>query len=181
MGSAGKGSALLIVLGIVSFLVVSALGFSIFMRTSRLPSSYLRRNITARHLVRAALAKAIGELEGDFNNNRSWGPERFYGIYDDPFPGVVLRVGADSESVRLLQQYLNVIAGAYPSIPTVNPTGYFGPRTEESVIAFQNQFGLEPTGTVGAITWAAIADVYEAISIGSGLRDGQYPGFEIGA
>ena len=98
-----------------------------------------------------------------------------------PFPGVVLRVGADSESVRLLQQYLNVIAGAYPDIPTVNPTGYFGPRTEESVIAFQNQFGLEPTGTVGAITWAAIADVYEAISIGSGLRDGQYPGFEIGA
>ncbi len=98
-----------------------------------------------------------------------------------PFPGVVLRVGADSESVRVLQQYLNVIAESYPSIPTVNPTGYFGPRTEESVIAFQNQFGLEPSGTVGAITWAAIADVYEAISIGSGLNEGQYPGFEIGA
>ncbi len=97
--SSKKGSALLIVLGMLSFMVVSAVGFSIYMRSSRTPSSYLRRNIAARYLVRSALAKAIEELEGDYNRDPDWGkvndnetdvPQRFYGIYDDPFPGVVL-------------------------------------------------------------------------------------------
>ena len=94
-----KGSALLIVLGMLSFMIVSAVGFSIYMRSSRTPSSYLRRNVAARYLARAALAKAIEELEGDFNSDPDWGkvsesetdvPTKFYGVYDDPFPGVVL-------------------------------------------------------------------------------------------
>ena len=94
-----KGSALLIVLGMLSFMVVSAVGFSIYMRANRVPSSYLRRNVAARYLVRAALAKAIEDLEGEFNGDKDWGkvsaneqdtPRKFYGIYDDPFPGVVL-------------------------------------------------------------------------------------------
>ena len=94
-----QGSALLIVLGMLSFMIVSAVGFSIYMRSSRVPSSYLRRNVAARYLVRAALAKAIEELEGDVNTDPDWGkvsegetdtPTKFYGIYDDPFPGVVL-------------------------------------------------------------------------------------------
>ena len=97
-----------------------------------------------------------------------------------PYQGVVLRQGADSEEVRLLQEYLNYIARTYPSIPTVNPTGYFGPRTEEAVIAFQTEFGLEPTGTVGAITWGEITERYETLFLGSQLNDGQYPGYEIG-
>ena len=85
-----KGSALLIVLGMVAFMTVSAVGFSMFMRTSRAPSGYLRRNIAARYIVKAALAKAIGELEGDFNTVQNWGPQKFYGIHDDPFPGIVM-------------------------------------------------------------------------------------------
>ena len=91
-----RGSALLIVLGMLSFMVISAVAFSVMMRQNRLPSSYLRRNIASRYLVRAALARAIEELEGDFNDNRDWGKytlgetdlqPRFYGIYDDPYPG----------------------------------------------------------------------------------------------
>ena len=86
-----RGSALLIVLGMLSFMVVSAVGFSMYMRASRAPSSYLRRNVAARYLVKAALAKAIGELEGDVNNDSNWGPVgRLYGIYDDPYPGIVV-------------------------------------------------------------------------------------------
>ena len=94
-----KGSALLIVLGMLSFMVVSAVGFSIYMRSSRTPSSYLRRNVSARYLVRAALAKAIEDLEGNYNSDPDWGKvddsetdvhQRFFGVYDDPFPGVVL-------------------------------------------------------------------------------------------
>ena len=97
-----------------------------------------------------------------------------------PYQGVVLRIGADSEEVRLLQEYLNYIAKTYASIPTVTPTGYFGPRTQEAVIAFQNEFGLEPTGTVGAITWQEITEEYETLFLGTQLQDGQYPGYEIG-
>ena len=119
-----RGSALLIVLGMLSFMVVSAVGFSIYMRASRTPSSYLRRNLAARYLVRAALAKAIGELDGAVNTIPNWGGvdsgsgrdssedrassvpyskpaggsggtgSPFYGIYDDPYPGVL--VGDDT-------------------------------------------------------------------------------------
>jgi len=96
-----KGSALLIVLGLLSFMVVSAVSFSIYMRQSRLPSSYLRRNLAARHLVRAALARAIDELDGAYNDDKNWGKYElsesdvrrgFYGIYDDPYPGCGYKV-----------------------------------------------------------------------------------------
>lgn len=102
-----KGSALLIVLGLLSFMVVSAVSFSIYMRQSRLPSSYLRRNLAARHLVRAALARAIDELEGAYNEDANWGKyelsekpdvrRAFYGIYDDPYPGCGYKVNNNSQ------------------------------------------------------------------------------------
>ncbi len=97
-----------------------------------------------------------------------------------PYGGVPLRIGADSESVRLLQQYLNEIAETFPEIPQVNPTGYFGPRTQEAVIAFQNLAGITPTGVVSATTWSAIAELYNVLSSGMQLQDGQFPGFDIG-
>ena len=97
-----------------------------------------------------------------------------------PFPGVVLRIGADSDDVRLLQEYLNFIARSYTTIPTVSVTGYFGPRTREAVIAFQELAGLPVSGTVAAITWNAITDLYTDIYRGQRLGEGQYPGFDIG-
>lgn len=69
-----RGSALLIVLGMFAFMLVSAVSFSIFMRASRAPSSYVRRNVSARHLVKAALARAMDEIDTAIGN--------------DPFPGV---------------------------------------------------------------------------------------------
>ena len=64
-----RGSALLIVLGFVAFLIVSAVTFSIYMRQSRLPSSYLRRTATSRQLVKAALARAIDFTEVCIRND----------------------------------------------------------------------------------------------------------------
>ena len=58
-----NGSALLIVLGVLSFLVVSAVAFSAYMRRSRLPSSYLRRSVAARELAKGALAHVIDEID----------------------------------------------------------------------------------------------------------------------
>ena len=72
--SGRSGSALLIVLGMFAFMLVSAVSFSIFMRASRAPSSYVRRNASARHLVKAALARAMDEIDTAIGN--------------DPFPGV---------------------------------------------------------------------------------------------
>lgn len=107
-------------------------------------------------------------------------PREYVEGYTIPYGGIPLRVGADSEDVRLLQQYLNYIAQTYTEIPQVTPTGYFGPRTEEAVIAFQNLAGITPTGIVSAITWTAVTELYNVLYKGSQLQDGQYPGFEIG-
>ena len=97
-----------------------------------------------------------------------------------PYGGIPLRIGAESEDVLLLQQYLNTIAEVYPEIPSVSTTGYFGPRTQDAVIAFQTQAGITPTGIVSATTWSAIAELFNAISIGTPLQTDQFPGFPIG-
>lgn len=97
-----------------------------------------------------------------------------------PFPGTILRIGSDSDSVLLLQQYINVIAEVYPEVNSVNLTGYFGPATDSAVKAVQTLFGLEPNGVVGTVTWDAITSLYSDIVNGSRLNEGQYPGFEIG-
>ena len=75
--SSRRGSALLIVLGFLSFMVVSAVAFSIWMRTERIPSSALRRTVSVRHLAKAAMARAIAELD--------------FAIKDNPFPGTINR------------------------------------------------------------------------------------------
>ena len=89
-----QGSALLIVLGMVSFMIVSAVAFSMYMRTSRMPSSYLRRGAAARHLLRSALANAIDRLDGSWrctlDSAIGYDIEEGYveGVYDDLYPGL---------------------------------------------------------------------------------------------
>ncbi|MBR4475912.1 MAG: hypothetical protein IKO87_00010 [Kiritimatiellae bacterium] len=67
--SSRRGSALLIVLGMLAFMVVSAVSFSAYMRSSRLPSSYLRRTAASRQLAKAALAEAIERLDVAIGEN----------------------------------------------------------------------------------------------------------------
>ena len=69
LSSPRRGSALLIVLGMLSFMVISAVAFAAFMRYTRLPSSYLRRTSSTRQLVKAALAEAIETVDRAINNN----------------------------------------------------------------------------------------------------------------
>lgn len=98
-----------------------------------------------------------------------------------PYPGTPLRIGSESDSVLLLQQYINLIAQVYPEVTSVDLTGYFGTRTQSAVRAIQTLSGLSPTGLVGAITWNAITSLYSDIYNGSRLGEGQYPGYEVGA
>ena len=98
-----------------------------------------------------------------------------------PYPGTPLRIGSDSDTVLLLQQYINVIASVFPEVNTVNLTGYFGSQTDAAVKAIQTLSGLTPNGLVGSVTWGAITSLYSDIYNGSRLNDGQYPGFAAGS
>ncbi len=96
-----------------------------------------------------------------------------------PFPGVFLRIGAEGDEVRILQEYLNYISGFYTEIPSVSPTGYFGSRTNDAVIAFQNLYGLQPNGIVGPVIWNEITSLYTDLYNGNRLSPDQFPGFNI--
>ena len=95
------------------------------------------------------------------------------------YPGTVLREGDSGESVRIIQEYLTLINRTYPNIPAVNNTGYFGPVTKRSVIEFQKQFGINPSGLIGAVTWDKIAEIYSDLKYGFDKRPYQNPGYTI--
>ena len=92
------------------------------------------------------------------------------------FPGRVLQAGFQGEDVATIQEYLAYIAATYPAIPAPAVTGVYGLETVQAVEAFQAQFGLPETGTVGVTTWDAIASLYSALRTGNTQRLGQYPG-----
>ena len=97
-----------------------------------------------------------------------------------PYPGIPLRLGSESDEVRLLQEYLNYVSAFYPEIPSVTPTGYFGNQTQTAVLALQRFAGIPANGTVAAQTWNALTSLYEDLYTGSRLGEGQYPGYELG-
>lgn len=96
------------------------------------------------------------------------------------YPGIVLKEGANNDYVRIIQEYLSLIHETYPDIPAVNNTGYFGTLTRQAVAEFQRQFGINPTGMVGGVTWDAIAGVYSDLRYGFDKRPYQNPGYIIG-
>jgi hypothetical protein len=65
-----KGSALLVVLGFLTFMIISAVSFSIYMRTERQASSNYRHSVTARHLLESALYRAMDEVDADLRGVR---------------------------------------------------------------------------------------------------------------
>jgi peptidoglycan hydrolase-like protein with peptidoglycan-binding domain len=95
------------------------------------------------------------------------------------YPNIILKEGISNEYVKVLQEYLTYINRTYPNIPAVNNTGYFGALTKASVIAFQNEFGLQPNGIVGSTTWDAISREYSNLRYGEEKLPYQYPGYTI--
>ncbi len=87
------------------------------------------------------------------------------------YPGTPLRTGSTGANVVVLQTSLNRIAQSYPAIPKIPAVdGIFGPRTEASVRAFQQIFGLTPDGVVGPATWYEVVRIYVAINSLAELR-----------
>jgi hypothetical protein len=60
-----QGSALLIVLGFLSFMMISAVSFAVYMRIERQASSNYRHATAARHLLNAGLFRAIDEIDAE--------------------------------------------------------------------------------------------------------------------
>ena len=162
--SSHKGSALLIVIGMLAFMVVSAVAFSAYMRYSRQPSSYLRRSSASRQLIKAALASAIDDIDRAINSNPHPGlGDRPYNgqIGDDYDPGSqsnrnvwVERVligsdlyGSDGDWKRKLEDddgteifdetapVLTLEGLAYIPPSLVNAARYYGRRTKTALKA----------------------------------------------
>ncbi len=83
------------------------------------------------------------------------------------YPGYNLTPGLANDDVRELQTYLRVIGANYRDIPQVQVTGVFDAQTEAAVRRFQELFGLDVSGVVGAPTWDAIAREYNFIELGT--------------
>ncbi len=96
-----------------------------------------------------------------------------------PYPGSILSIGSSGDAVRTLQEFLNLIATTYPEIPTVSVTGYFGPETQEAVLAYERVFGLPERGFVNALVWQSIAEQYSVLSQSEEKSFGQYPGYTL--
>ncbi len=87
------------------------------------------------------------------------------------YPGTPLRIGSTGPNVVVLQTSLNRIAQSYPAIPKVPEIdGVFGSRTQASVRALQQVFGLTPDGIVGPATWYQIVRLYVAVTRLAELR-----------
>lgn len=80
------------------------------------------------------------------------------------WPGYNLQVGASGDSVRQMQEFLNVISDSYPSLPKISVDGVFGPKTKDAVEQFQAVFGLPPNGIVDYPTWYKISEIYVGVS-----------------
>ena len=87
------------------------------------------------------------------------------------YPGTPLRIGSTGPNVVVLQTSINRIAQNYPAIPKIPAVdGIFGSRTEASVRALQQIFGLNADGIVGPATWYEIVRLYTAVTALSELR-----------
>ena len=87
------------------------------------------------------------------------------------YPGTPLRRGSSGPYVVIVQTELNRISQNYPAIPKLaNVDGIYGSRTEASVRAFQQIFGLTPDGIVGKATWYALVRLYVAVTRLAELR-----------
>ena len=90
-------------------------------------------------------------------------PEGYQENYAKLYPGYILTPGAIGQNVTDLQTYLSLIAQTSGNIPNVTVDGVYGNETRDAVYTFQRLNNIPITGSVGPVTWNAIANQYDAI------------------
>ncbi len=103
-------------------------------------------------------------------------PAGFFGETTVIYPGTPLLTGSRGADVRVLQEYLNVIADTYTEIPRVAEDGIFGARTADAVRVYQRLFGIEPSGIVASTTWNSVAETYRTLTEGQRGSSTQFGG-----
>jgi peptidoglycan hydrolase-like protein with peptidoglycan-binding domain len=73
-----------------------------------------------------------------------------------PYPGFLIALGSVGDFVKDIQNAINALNTRYTSIHRLTADGKFGLSTENSVKAFQWQFGLSADGKVGLATWNSL-------------------------
>lgn len=96
------------------------------------------------------------------------------------YPDEVFREGSEGPDVYIMQQFLLFISTVISDIPSLIPNGVFGPETTEAVAAFQNLYGIEPSGIIDENTWNEIVRVYRQLRFSETRTAGQFPGSVIG-
>ncbi|MDO4270601.1 MAG: peptidoglycan-binding protein [Eubacteriales bacterium] len=96
------------------------------------------------------------------------------------FPNIFLVTGMSGDEVRLAQEWINIIARAYPEVPAVTVDGAFGPATRDSISVIQMLLGLPASGAIGPLTWEAMSRLVGDVLAGSQTAEGQFPGYAVG-
>jgi len=132
-----SGSALVIILGMLAFLTISAIAFSSYMRYTRLPSSYMMRASSGRWLVKAALAEALNDIEKSIGEGHhpgvpespvgSWRNRILYRMFTDDDGKEIVDDGVRDWNAT--QPTLTFEGLAYVPPPLLNAVRYFSRRT----------------------------------------------------
>lgn len=97
-------------------------------------------------------------IQDAYNRLRASLSEQYADAYRDLYPGFFLTPGQNNAEVRLLQDLLNRAAqNPNAGISSIAVDGIYGPATEQAVRTIQTNAGIQVTGSVGPLTWAAIS------------------------
>ena len=108
--------------------------------------------------------------------------ELFYAIESTIFRDAALfpfEKTQQATSVRQLQEQLQRLSDAYPSIPAPSLTGRLDQATRKAILAWQIYDGLPRTGTPDPATLASIASAAGDLSFAQSTRAFQFPGQDL--
>lgn len=79
------------------------------------------------------------------------------------YSGTPLNVGSTGRRVELMKMYYNRIAQYYGNLPQVTQNDVYDEEFANAITAFQERYGLEADGIIGALTWTRIVELYNFI------------------
>ncbi len=96
-------------------------------------------------------------------------------------PTVTIGFGSIGRDTARLQYILNYLSLFFVSIPTLKLDGYYGTKTENAVIAFQETFSLPVTGSIGPEDWQKMFEVYYSVlqTVTPSLGEQGFPGIDL--